>query len=397
MKAIISGAGIAGLALARQLHAHGAQVTMIEKAPGPRTGGYMLDFFGPGYDAAEAMGILPGILRLGYQVEELAYCDDSGRRRAGLRYARFAKAAGGRVVSIRRPDLEQVLRDHLPAGVDLRHATTISAVDNRADGVTVTSDDGSTLAADLLVGCDGVHSGVRALVFGPDADYVRDLGLHTAAFTFDDPQAHAEVAGRFCLTDTLHRTMGFYALRDGRVAVFAVHPSAEHTLPADPRAALRAEYGALGWIAPRALAACPPSEQVYYDRVAQVVMPSWTRRRTVLLGDAAYAVSLLAGQGASLAVAGAYVLAERLARGASIEAGLAGYERALRPVVLDKQATGRKSRRWFLPATRTQRWLRRASLALAGLPLADRLVAGALVGKPTAMIAEQARRTGVSG
>ncbi|UQU62613.1 FAD-dependent monooxygenase [Couchioplanes caeruleus] len=136
---------------------------------------------------------------------------------------------------------------------------------------------------------------------------------------------------------------------------------------------------------------------MYYDHVAQVEMPSWSRGRVVLLGDAAYAVSLLAGQGASLAVAGAYVLAGNLARSPSVEAGLAGYERVLRPVVLDKQATGRKSRRWFLPATRTQRWLRRASLALAGLPVADRLVAGALVGKPTAMIAEQARRTGVGG
>ncbi|PRY20195.1 FAD-dependent monooxygenase [Pseudosporangium ferrugineum] len=393
MRAIISGAGIAGLALAERLRTHGAQVTVVEKAPGPRAGGYMLDFFGPGYDAAEAMGVLPGILRFGYEVEELAYCDDDGRRRAGLRYARFAKAAGGRVVSIRRPDLERALREHLPAGVDLRHATTICAVDNRADGVTVTLDDGNVLHADLLVGCDGVHSGVRALAFGPESGYLRYLGLHTAAFTFEDARAHAKVAGRFCLTDTLHRTMGFYGLRDGRVAVFAVHPSAEHTLPADPRAALRAEYGSLGWIAPRALAACPPSDQVYYDQVAQVVMPSWSRGRVVLLGDAAYAVSLLAGQGASLAVAGAYVLAEQLARHASVEAGLAAYEQVLHPVVLDKQETGRKSRRWFLPATRLQRWLRRVSLSLAGLPIADRLVAGALVGKPTAMIADVAGRT----
>ena len=172
------------------------------------------------------------------------------------------------------------------------------------------------------------------------------------------------------MTDSLHRAMGFYGLRDGRVAVFAVHPAADPALPGDVRAALRREYGRLGWIAPRALAACPPAEQLYYDQVAQVVMPSWSRGRVTLLGDAAYAVSLLAGQGAALA----------------------GYEQMLRPVVLDKQDTARKGVRWFVPSTRSQLWLRRAAFAAARLPVADRLLAATLVGKPTTIIADLAGR-----
>jgi 2-polyprenyl-6-methoxyphenol hydroxylase-like FAD-dependent oxidoreductase len=393
MRVIICGAGIAGLALAQRLAAQGAEVTVLEKAPGPRAGGYMIDFFGPGYDAAEAMGVLPRILELGYHVDELAYRDEAGRRRAGLRFARFAKAAGGRVISVMRPDLERALREHLPDHVDVRYGSTVTAVDNRADAVTVTLHDGSTLTGDLLVGCDGIHSAVRALVFGPEHEYLCYLGFHTAAFSFDDPAAHAELGGRVGMTDSLHRAMGFYGLRDGRVAVFAVHPATDSTLPDDPRAALRREYRELGWIVPRALATCPPPDQIYYDQVAQIVMPSWTRGRVTLLGDAAYAVSLLAGQGAALAVAGAYVLGEHLARAASIDAGLAGYEQALRPVVLDKQETARKGVRWFVPSTRTQLRLRHAALAAARLPLAERLVATALVGKPTALIAELAGRT----
>ena len=194
------------------------------------------------------------------------------------------------------------------------------------------------------------------------------------------------------MTDSLHRAMGFYGLRDGRVAVFAVHPAADPALPGDVRAALRREYGRLGWIAPRALAACPPAEQLYYDQVAQVVMPSWSRGRVTLLGDAAYAVSLLAGQGAALAIAGAYVLGEHLARAASIDTALAGYEQMLRPVVLDKQETARKGVRWFVPSTRSQLWLRRAAFAAARLPVADRLLAATLVGKPTTIIADLAGR-----
>jgi 2-polyprenyl-6-methoxyphenol hydroxylase-like FAD-dependent oxidoreductase len=386
VKVIICGAGIAGLALAQQLDASGADVVVLEKAPGPRAGGYMIDFFGPGYDAAEAMGVLPRIVELGYRIEELAYCDDSGRRRAALRFQRFARAAGGRVISVMRPDLERALREH--RRLDVRFARTLTSVQDRPRGLTVTLDDGDRLTADLLVGCDGIHSAVRALVFGPERDHLRFLGFHTAAFSFVDPVAHAEVDGRFCMSDTLHRAMGFYGLRDGRVAVFAVHRADTTTLPADARAAMPREYGTLGWIAPRALAACPPSDQVYYDQVAQVVMPSWSRGRVALLGDAAYAVSLLAGQGAALAVAGAYVLATELTRSGSVDVALAAYERALRPVVLDKQETARKSVGWFVPANPGQLRLRRAALALAGLPFTDRLIARALVGKPTALISD---------
>ncbi|WP_344129458.1 FAD-dependent oxidoreductase [Luedemannella flava] len=393
MRVLICGAGIAGLALAQRLATHGAEVTVLEKASGPRASGYMIDFFGPGYDAAEAMGVLPRILQLGYHIDEVAYCDARGRRRTGFRYDRFAKASGGRVTSVMRPDLERALREHVPEQVDLRYGRTISAVDNRPDGVRVTLDDGSDLAGDLLVGCDGVHSVVRALAFASEAWSVRYLGFHTAAFSFFDAAAHAEIGGRFCMTDSLHRAMGFYGLRDGKVAVFAVHPARDSELPHDARLELRRQYGGLGWIAPRALAACPPADELYYDQVAQVVMPSWSRGRVALLGDAAYAVSLLAGQGAALAVAGAYVLGEHLAEAPSMDAALAGYERMLRPVVLDKQATARKAVRWFVPSTRSQLWLRRAAFAAARLPVADRLVAASLVGKPSAVIAELAGGT----
>ncbi|MGH4015516.1 MAG: FAD-dependent oxidoreductase, partial [Pseudonocardiaceae bacterium] len=105
MKIVICGAGIAGLALAHRLGTLGWDVVVLEKAPGPRTQGYMTDFFGPGYDAAEAMGVLPRLHELGYDVQEVRYLDETGRRRARLRFAQFAKAVHGRLLSIMRPDL----------------------------------------------------------------------------------------------------------------------------------------------------------------------------------------------------------------------------------------------------------------------------------------------------
>ncbi|SDK75905.1 hypothetical protein SAMN04487820_11274 [Actinopolyspora mzabensis] len=124
-------------------------------------------------------------------------------------------------------------------------------------------------------------------------------------------------------------------------------------------------------------------------------MPSWSKGRVVLLGDAGYAVSLLAGIGASLGIAGAYLLADQLTRARSIDDALVTYERLWRPVVEEKQRTGRGTARWFLPASRLQLRLRRAMLRLARLPVIGRYVATTLTGKSTSLI-EKLRRTGDS-
>ncbi|GAA2060995.1 FAD-dependent monooxygenase [Streptomyces albiaxialis] len=387
MRAVIVGAGIAGLALAQRLGTLGGwEVEVLEKAPGPRPQGYMIDFFAPGHDAAEAMGVLPRLRELGYRVDEAAFVDGHGRRRAAIPYARLERVVGGKLLSIMRPDLERGLREHLPPEVALRYGTSVTAVEDRpGGGVRLTLTDGTTREADLLVGADGIHSAVRSLVFGEESRFVRPLGFHTAAFVFESPEVFEAVGGRFCMTDSAGCEMGFYTLRDGRVAAFAVHRTAETALPEDPRAEVRRAYAGLGWVAPHALEACPPPEEVYYDLVAQTTVPAWSRGRTVLLGDAAYAVSLLAGQGASLGVAGAYVLAEELA-GGDVDGALARYERRWRPVTDGKQEVARKGARWFLPATPGRLRARRAALRLARvLPGADRMMAAAVVGKPATL------------
>ncbi|WP_447001708.1 FAD-dependent oxidoreductase [Saccharothrix isguenensis] len=371
MKVVISGAGIAGLAAAHRLGTLGHEVVVVERAAGPRTTGYMIDFFGPGYDAAERMGVLPRLAELGYRVEEAAYVDSRGRRVAGLRFDRLASAVDGRLLSIMRPDLERALREDLPAGVTLRFGVGVVGVEDSPSGVTARLSDGSTVTGDLLVGADGVHSTVRRLVFGDG--HLRYLGFHTAAFTFDDPEIHALVADRFCVTDTIGRQVGFYGLRDGRVAAFTVHRTASPDLPSDPRAAVLEAYGSLGWVVPRALARCPA--EIYYDQVAQLELPRWVAGRVVLVGDACGAVSLLAGQGASLGIGGAYVLAENLD-------DLPAYERAWRPVVLDKQQVARSGARWFLPSSPLRLWARRVAMRLSDLPGVNRVVATSLVGKP---------------
>jgi len=233
----------------------------------------------------------------------------------------------------------------------------------------------------VLVGADGIHSRVRRFTFGADSDALRYLGFHTAAFVFDDARIRAACAGRFALTDTIGRQMGFYALRDGRVAAFGVHRTPDPGLPDDTRTAVREAYRSLEWVVPEALAQCPPSEEIYYDQVAQVVMPAWSAGRIALVGDACHAVSLLAGQGASLAVAGARVLAAQLHSGVPIAPALAAYERQWRPVAEDRQASGRAAARWFLPRTHAELWVRRAALKVAALPVVNRALGAFLSGR----------------
>jgi len=336
------------------------------------------------------MGLLPRIRELGYRIEEASLLDERGRRRAAIRYAAFARTMRDRLCGIMRPDLERALREQLPASVDLRFGAEVTGIDDLGDRVRVTAGD-RVVEADVAVGADGIHSAVRRLVFGAEEQFLRYLGFHTAAFVLADPEIAAAVGDRFCLTDSIGRQMGFYGLRDGRVAAFAVHRTEDRRLPEDPRAALRDEYRSLGWLVPRALRRCPPAGAVYYDEVAQIDMPRWSRGRIVLAGDACYAVSLLAGQGASLGVAGAYVLGDQLVRGGSITEAFDRYERLLRPVVTEKQEVARRSARWFLPASRVQLAVRRAVLRLARLPLMDRYVASVLAGKPTAVVTDLRR------
>ncbi|MGH3669763.1 MAG: FAD-dependent monooxygenase, partial [Pseudonocardiaceae bacterium] len=279
MKALICGAGVAGLSLAQRLVTIGWDVTVVERLSGPRDQGYMIDYWGLGYDAAHAMGVLPRMQELSYQVDEACFLDDSGKRRARVKYARFERAVHGRLLSIMRPDLELALREQVAGTADLRWGCSIRHIENATDGVRISLTDETVLDADLLIGADGIHSTVRRLVFGDEKQFIRYLGYHTAAYIFEDPQIFDIARNRFCLTDTIDRQMGFYSLRSGKVATFTVHRSADPTLPEEAQSAVRASYSSLGWVAPQALAQCPPTSEVYYDQVAQIEIPQWSRGR----------------------------------------------------------------------------------------------------------------------
>ncbi|GAA1056816.1 FAD-dependent oxidoreductase [Agromyces luteolus] len=391
MRAAVIGAGMAGLASARQLALAGWEVDVLERADGPRADGYMMDFFGLGFDAAERMGLLPRLREVAYRIGAVEYVDArSGRRTASIDYDRFAEALGGRLLSLMRPDLELVLLDALadaPAdSVRVHYGVTYDPAEAGDGGGGLGGGLGGRLAgADLVIGADGIHSSVRAALFGDESQFVRPLGLRAAAYVIDGaPDLHAEFDGRFVLTDTVDRQAGIYGLRDGRVAAFLAYRGDAHDgLDPDEDAPtrLRRVFGGLWPPIDRLLERCPPHP--YDDVVAQVVLPQWHRGTTVLAGDGCQAVSLLAGQGASMAIAGAELLADLVGPcrdAAAVEAALGEVERRWRPVVEEKQAAGRRAANTFLPPDRLRLLLRRWTLRASSLPVVDSLVMRSIAG-----------------
>ena len=226
-----------------------------------------------------------------------------------------------------------------------------------------------------MVACDGVRSPVREQV-SPGHGAIVPMGYRVASYLYEDPELAAELGERMLMTDTVRRVGWAYAADDTRVGVMLAErvEGAGTKRPEPDRERLQRDFTGLHPQVDRALAHAP--ESFYDDLVAQAIAPRWSRGRIALAGDAAHAPSLLAGQGTSVAIAGAEALARSLrATGPHVEAGLAEYERRWRPTVEKVQRSGRRSASFFTPSSPAQLRLQQIGRRTLGLPGVSRLVA----------------------
>jgi len=373
MKVLISGAGIAGTTLAYWLQRAGHEPTLVERAAQLRQGGYLIDFWGAGYEVAERMGIIGRLHEVGYHIKELREVSRRGRRIARLDPRSLLGPIGDRFISIARADLAAVIFDALQ-GVETIFGDSVAALDEDDDGVQVTFTSGSSRRFDLVVGADGLHSRVRRLVFGPECQFEKNLGFSVAAFDVEGYEPREELVA-ITHTEVGAQTLRF-TLRDGATMFFFTFRHAG-PIPDDIEAQqqlLLEQMRDVGWEVPQILARLPEARTFYLDKASQIRMPSWSRGRVVLIGDAAACPSLLAGQGAALAMIEAYVLAAELARRNSDHtAAFTAYERQLAPLVREKQDAALGTASIFAPRNRRQLLFRNGMFKLMSLPFVSRL------------------------
>ncbi|MFE6531228.1 FAD-dependent monooxygenase [Streptomyces rochei] len=346
---LISGAGVAGLALAHWLDRGGFNVTVVERAPAVRHGGYAVDFRGEALDVLDRMDLLERIRALDTEMGDAAMVDAEGRQYATLPAAVFAGD-----LEVPKADLTRLLHAAARDSAEYLFGDSISAVEQDADGVDVAFESGLSRRFDLLIGADGLHSRVRSLTFGPEERFVRPLGICTAIFSLPN---HLGLHHTGQLYVSPGKAANMFAGDSAGRARAALHLAVEDLEydrdDTDAQRRLIAErFDGEGWEIPRLLTEMRAAEDFWFDTNAQVVMDTWSDGRVVLLGDAGYCAAPTSGRGTSQVLIGAYVLAGELARPESDHTtAFTAYEKTMRHFVTEHQAVGREgAERFFLPA-----------------------------------------------
>lgn len=373
MKAVICGAGVAGLTLAAQLGRGGWDVVVLERECGPASGGYLVDISGNGLVAADRLGLLPRLKEVGQLVSTVRWVNERGRQIVDVDLGKQPRpyVRGWKIL---RGDLERILLESLPPNVEVRFGFDVSEIRTPPDRVEIGVRPSGHLAADVLVGADGVHSRIRDLVFGDGGLWSCALGFDTAAFSFRDEKIEAMLEGRYTVLSAPGRHVVVCPLRSGRIAAMFVHRSLGLTPPPDPLRTLQDMYTSMKWCVPRLLRHARAAQELRYEPAMQVNLTSWHRGRIGLLGDACHAYSLLPGQSASVALASATWLGTEMLRAPSVDVAFSWYQSRLSADIANRRARTRRAAQWLVPSNSRDLALRNGLLRLSGIPGINRLV-----------------------
>lgn len=352
---LISGASIAGPALAFWLNRYGFKVTVVERAPHIRPGGYAVDFRGTAMQVLAQMNLLEEIRKFETRAGKISMVNKKNKE-----VARMPDGFTSGELEIRRGDLANILYEASKADTEYIFDDSVTEITQDAAGATVTFLRGATRRFDLVVGADGLHSKVRSVVFGDESNFIHHLGIYLAVFTIPNFMQLKDMAGLYY--GTLGKRVGVFSAK-ADTAASACFYFAAPALDYDYRdiksqqQLIRERFANDEWEVPQLLQFMDHATDFYFDSASQIKMDSWSKDRVTLLGDAAGCASPMSGMGTSMAVVGAYILAGELkaAQGEHTIA-FARYEAQMRDFVTASQKMAAGSE-WFVPSTRFKFWM----------------------------------------
>ncbi len=350
---LISGASIAGPALAYWLTRHGLDVVVVERAAELRTGGQTVDVRGAGRKVIQQMGLEDQVRARSTHEDGIAFVDEQNRTRAAIAATAFGGEGPVAELEILRGELARLLVERTQGDAEYRFGDRIAGVVDDGAKVHVRFLHGADQTFDLVIAADGINSRTRNLVFADEVK-IRSFGLYTGYFTIPRAASDGNWA-RWCNAPGSRTIM----LRPDNLGTtrasmsFQGAPQGYEKLdPAGQKEILRREFAGFGWEAPRVLAAMESCPDFYFEAIGQVKMPRWSKGRVALVGDAGYCASPISGMGTSLALVGAYVLAGELMRHDDHLQAFAAYEAILRPYVAQAQGVPSFAPRLASPRSR---------------------------------------------
>jgi 2-polyprenyl-6-methoxyphenol hydroxylase-like FAD-dependent oxidoreductase len=351
---LISGAGVGGPTLAYWLAQSGFRPTIVERSAGLRSSGSPVDVRGPAVEVADRMGVMERLREAGTDVTAMSFVNDSGRQVGRVNMRALQQATGSRDVEVTRTDLASILYEASRDSTEILFDDTMTALSQDDDGVDVTFEKAAPRRFELVIGADGLHSMTRRLAFGRDSEFVRHMGLYVATMPLNGPAEHERdvvlhnAPGRMVAIHPVRgRALAAFIFRSPAVEGFNYRDIGQH------KRILTDAYAGGGWRVPELLDRARAAEDLWLDSVSQVRLDRWANGRVALVGDAASSVSLF-GDGSTLAMAGAYTLAEELAATpADPQSAFARYEAKHRTLVDPRQGNVAVAAALMVPATRS--------------------------------------------
>ncbi|RKH62809.1 FAD-dependent monooxygenase [Corallococcus llansteffanensis] len=339
-KVLISGASFAGLSTAFWMSRLGYEVTVVEVARGLRTGGTAVDIKGNTVDIVRRMGLFEQIRsnRLSLQRWDMKNERDVTERSLVLRGE--GEAPSDDEFEIERTVLLNMLFAAVKDRVEVVFDDSITALSETKDSITATFAKGAGRTFDLVFGCDGVHSAVRRLWFGDEAQYMYFLGQYSSITIVDKLLIERNTAQMFNVPG---KAVMLNAYKNNTDIIFAF--ASDKELPYDrrdeeeQRRMIADQFVGVGWRTAELLEEVRSSKSFYFDKLCQIRMPSWTKGRVALVGDAGYCPSPAAGMGGSLAIDGAAALADAMREhDRDFELAFRAYNERFRPFIEQVQA-----------------------------------------------------------